>query len=318
MQRDEPSGRERRRHPRAGIGLRAELAIAGVGAVPAVLRDLSVSGCFLTTTAPVKLGWTVCLSFLIKPRDLCQAEGRVVRAESADGFGVEFAKVNGTLLALVDRLTATSPEQQGWLLEAICDPHIEIGYLRRPDETRPRPATQVPPECPKCGCRIEQPEGEPPPVSCFRCGLTFALWTAEEAVDAARLDDRGEVLWAEVVAGWETVERHDVFLKHCSLAGLLGPAGRRYRQRLDDDPADAMAARMQERVMAMATAAFIRPQAAVPRAVTRNMWFWAVVILFGLGGIAGAGMQMVKSKPPVQAAPPPAPPPPGGPGLAGP
>src|SRR4051812_41827912 len=168
----EGAGADRRRHPRAQIGVQATLAVSGLGyEVPAVLRDLSESGCYFDTGATINLGWTVSMSFLVKPRDLCEAEGRGVRTHNTRGFGVRFEKGNGPLLELVRRLLSTPPEEQGPMLQALCGPHIEIGYLRRPgphDETvAPEPP---PPECPNCGCRIpaEGPSGGPP-TSCLRC-----------------------------------------------------------------------------------------------------------------------------------------------------
>jgi hypothetical protein len=136
--------------------------------------------------------------------------------------------------------------------------------------------------CPKCGRRVAGPQAE----SCPRCGLTFSLWSAEQASGVARLDERGEALWAAAVASWSTPERHDELLRHCSVTGLLAAAGRRYRERLDQDAGDAVAARMQERVLAMATASFVRPAAAVP--VTRHNWFWVLMAVCGLVGLGGA------------------------------
>jgi hypothetical protein len=279
------------------------LAVSGLGyEVPAVLRDLSESGCYFDTGATVNLGWTVSLSFLVKPRDLCQGEGLVVRTHNTRGFGVRFEKVNGPMLDLVRRLLSTPFEQQGPMLQALCDPHIEIGYIRRPGVDDPPPSVDLgppPPECPKCGCRIpaEGPTGGAS-SSCLRCGLIFARWTPEQASEMPRLDARGEQLWADVVDRWEEPETHDAFLKHCSLLTLLPVAGRFYRQRLDLFPGDVMATRMQERLMAMATAAFIRPSPVHARAVTRNWWFWALLALFGLGGIAAATLKMAPQRPP--------------------
>jgi hypothetical protein len=170
------------------------------------------------------------------------------------------------------------------------------------------------PECPKCGCRAvagrrvagSSASDPPPPPSCPRCGLTFALWTPEQASEALRLDQTGQALWGEVQAAWDSAEKHDAFLKHCSLAGLLAVAGRCYRQRLDETPGDAVATQMQERVMTMATATFIRPPPMAARAITRNVWFWAIVVLFAVGGVAGATMQMASWRthpPPAVAAP---------------
>jgi hypothetical protein len=139
------------------------------------------------------------------------------------------------------------------------------------------------PGCPKCSH-----QGAPGAAACPRCGLTFALWSPPpDAPAPATLDEQGEALWAETLAGWDAPERHDTFLKHCAVTGGLGAAGRRYRQRLDQDPTDAMAGKMQSRVLAMAAAAFVRtPAAATP--FTRSTWFWLVVVGCAVVGMIGA------------------------------
>jgi hypothetical protein len=126
--------------------------------------------------------------------------------------------------------------------------------------------------------------------ACPRCGLVFSRWTpGPDAPEAApHLDEEAEALWAAAVASWTDVDRHEVFLKHCSRAGLLGPAGRRYRERVDQQPMDPIAAQMQSRVLAMATAGFIRP-AAMPTPVTRSTWFWAIMVVCGVAA-AGAAL----------------------------
>lgn len=133
--------------------------------------------------------------------------------------------------------------------------------------------------CPKCGFR-----GKPGSEACARCGLVFALWTPEKAAEIVQLDEGAERLWVEVEGAWEDEARHDAFLKHCSLAGMLPAAGRRYRDRLDRDPRDPIASRMQERILAMATVTFVqRPPRPVP--VTRKNWFWAVLGVFAVLGM---------------------------------
>jgi hypothetical protein len=136
--------------------------------------------------------------------------------------------------------------------------------------------------CPKC----QQPR-RAGAVACARCGLVFANWTPEQAEAVVRLDERGEALWAAVRESWREEERHDAFLKYCSLAGLLAPAGRCYRERLAADPQDALAARMQQRILTMATASFTHP-AAPPRPVTRSVWFWTLLVGCALVGLLGA------------------------------
>jgi hypothetical protein len=143
------------------------------------------------------------------------------------------------------------------------------------------------PACPKCGHRAVAAPGAEPPASCPRCGLTFALWTPVQEAAVARLDEGAEALWSAAVADWQDPGKHDAFLKHCSLTGSLAAAGRRYRQRLDQQPGDGVATRMQERVLAMATAALVRPSVA-PAPVTRQTWFWAVLLVCGVVGTAVA------------------------------
>jgi hypothetical protein len=139
------------------------------------------------------------------------------------------------------------------------------------------------PSCPKCA----QPR-RADADACARCGLVFARWRPEAAVGVvAPLDEAAEALWGAAVADWANPERHDAFLKHCSLVGQLGAAGRRYRERADASPDDALARKMQDRVLAMATASLVMP--ARPRApVTRARWFWVVMVLGLAIGMFGA------------------------------
>jgi hypothetical protein len=103
------------------------------------------------------------------------------------------------------------------------------------------------------------------------------------------LDERGEALWAEILRDFPDEARHEAFAKHCAAKGLLGAAGRRYRERLDRDPGDPVAGRMRDRIVGMATAALAgltRPVPAAP--VTRSRLFWVVIVLFLIaGGMAG-------------------------------
>jgi hypothetical protein len=113
----------------------------------------------------------------------------------------------------------------------------------------------------------------------------FARWTAEQARASAPLEGAAAALWQELEGAWQDEARHDAFVKHCSQAGLLGPAGRLYRERLDRDPADAIAARMQKRIVAMATAA-LAPIRAPAAPLTQRRWFaWLVLGAILLGGL---------------------------------
>ena len=136
--------------------------------------------------------------------------------------------------------------------------------------------------CPKCA-RARPAEAE----ACPRCGLVFALWSAEKAADAVALDAEGARLWSLAIARWSEDAAHDAFVKHCSQQGLLGAAGRAYRARLDGDASDAVAARMQKRIIAMATAV-LQPTRSAPIPVTRSRMFaWIVVAGLAAGVLGG-------------------------------
>ncbi len=134
--------------------------------------------------------------------------------------------------------------------------------------------------CPKCG---KQKQSE----SCPRCGLVFALWKAENGPALVPLDSRGNELWQEVRANWSDSARHETFLKHCLQTDLLAAAGRMYRERLDENPRDAVAAQMQAQVLAKATLNLSIHKSQPREAMTRTRWFWAVVLIAMALGIAG-------------------------------
>lgn len=137
--------------------------------------------------------------------------------------------------------------------------------------------------CPKC-TRARIPDAE----SCPRCGLVFALWSSDSAGPELVLPPEGETLWAAVLKDWDDDRGHDAFVKYCSAAGLLVVAGRRYRERLDTRPGDAMAARVQQRVVNMATAALQVRTTVVRQPVTRSRGFWIAIIICVIGGaVAG-------------------------------
>ncbi len=131
--------------------------------------------------------------------------------------------------------------------------------------------------CPKCGHA-----GATAGHACPRCGLVFTRWTAEmSAVTGwAVLDGQAETLWAEVQAAWSEPAKHDAFVTYCSQTGLLGPAGRRYREHVDRDPNDQTAKRMREKIVKMASVAFaMAARSKSPAAPTQGKWFWVVVAL---------------------------------------
>jgi hypothetical protein len=115
----------------------------------------------------------------------------------------------------------------------------------------------------------------------------FALWKAEASVPLVPLDSRGEELWRNIQDNWSDAALHESFLKHCLQANTLAAAGRLYRERLDETPNDALAAQMQNQVLAKA-ALGLTLNKSTPRApVTRNRWFWFVVLTAMALGILG-------------------------------
>lgn len=103
----------------------------------------------------------------------------------------------------------------------------------------------------------------------------------------ASLDSQGAELWQKIASDWSDSALHEEFLKHCLQTGTLAAAGRLYRERLDQDPKDAVAAHMQSQVLAKAALhlSITRTQPREP--LTRNRWFWVVVLSAMALGIAG-------------------------------
>ena len=135
--------------------------------------------------------------------------------------------------------------------------------------------------CPKCGRAC--PDGA---QACPRCGLVYARWPGA-AGGGATLDDLAAALWTAVEAAWGDGAAHERFVQHCAATGQLAAAGRRYRAVLDGDAAEPIAARMQQRIVVMASFALGPPPGAKPprRSIARSPWFLVIV---GLALAAGA------------------------------
>jgi hypothetical protein len=97
------------------------------------------------------------------------------------------------------------------------------------------------------------------------------------------LDATALAFYAACEAAWDDDAPHDKFVKYCSAAGLLASAARQYRLRLDRDPEDAKAAKMQQRIVTMASLSLATHQPP-PRPLTRSRGF---VLLVGLAALAG-------------------------------
>ena len=136
--------------------------------------------------------------------------------------------------------------------------------------------------CPKCS-KKRQSEAE----SCPRCGLVFALWSEESAPRIEPLDEHGNEMWSGLLAEWSATANHEEFLKHCLQTGALAAAGRLYRQKLDGDPKDPIAAQMQAQILTKATLTLSLNKSQPRETLTRTRWFWAIVLFAMTLGIAG-------------------------------
>jgi hypothetical protein len=117
--------------------------------------------------------------------------------------------------------------------------------------------------------------------------LVFALWKQESSPAVAPLDSRGNELWQEIQGCWSDSSRHEEFLKHCLQTGTLAAAGRLYRERLDENPEDAVAAQMQAQILAKATLTLSINKSQPREVLTRSRWFWTIVLVAMALGIVG-------------------------------
>jgi hypothetical protein len=143
--------------------------------------------------------------------------------------------------------------------------------------------------CPKCGrARADHAR------ACARCGLVFARWTTKlhKAIDRT-LDPESEALWAVLIEHWSDDAKHDAFVKHCAEQGRLPGAGMRYREYLDTQPGDAIATKMVNRIVGMASAALL-PARTAPPPQSRGRWFLWIVAFGAVGGVlAGLAFQVL-------------------------
>lgn len=118
---------DRRQYPRLWLNVPFTLVLSG-GAEPlhGRIRDISQGGCFFTADSGVKREGRVTMDFVVLPRAICNATGRVVRDQDGDGFGVEFGAVNDELQKFVDELESASPVEREAVLSRILDPEIHV------------------------------------------------------------------------------------------------------------------------------------------------------------------------------------------------
>lgn len=117
---------ERRQHTRLRLDLPFTLVVAGKGEPSrGHIRDISQGGCFFTAHPRLREQGRVTMDFVVLPRSICNATGRVVR-DAGGGFGVEFGAVNPELQKFVDQLEAATPEQRQEVLARVLDPEIHV------------------------------------------------------------------------------------------------------------------------------------------------------------------------------------------------
>jgi hypothetical protein len=101
------------------------------------------------------------------------------------------------------------------------------------------------------------------------------------------LDPAATALFAACEETWDDEGRHDKFVRYCSAAGLLASAARQYRLYLDCHPGDAVAVRVQQRIVAMASLQLTTHQPA-REPVTRSRGFVVIVALAAVAGVLAA------------------------------
>ena len=118
---------ERRQHPRLPLDVPLTLVLAGSDeSVRGRLRDISQGGCFFSARSDLRYEGRITIDFVVLPRAICNATGRVVRDHGGDGFGVEFGAVNDAFRKFVTRLEAASTSEREVVLARILDPEIHL------------------------------------------------------------------------------------------------------------------------------------------------------------------------------------------------
>jgi len=118
---------ERREYPRLPLNLPLTLMLSGTAdPVRGRLRDISQGGCFVTVDSGIGRDGRITMDFVVLPRAICNATGRVVRDQGQDGFGVEFGATNEALQKFVARLEGASPTEREAMLARVLDPEIHV------------------------------------------------------------------------------------------------------------------------------------------------------------------------------------------------
>lgn len=120
---------ERRQYPRLSVNLPFTLVVPGVDKpIRGQLRDISQGGCFFTTEPVLDRSRRISVDFVVLPRSICNATGRVVREDSGEesGYGVEFGAINPELQQFVSELGSAPEERRREYLARVLDPEIHV------------------------------------------------------------------------------------------------------------------------------------------------------------------------------------------------
>ncbi len=118
---------ERRQYTRLPLDLPLTLVLAGsADPVRGRLRDISQGGCFVKVDSAIAREGRITMDFVVLPRSICNATGRVVRDHGGDGFGVEFGATNEALQKFVSKLEGASTSERDAVLARVLDPEIHV------------------------------------------------------------------------------------------------------------------------------------------------------------------------------------------------
>jgi c-di-GMP-binding flagellar brake protein YcgR len=122
---------ERRQYPRLSVNIPFTLVVPGFDKpIRGHLRDISQGGCFFTTEPVLDRSRRISVDFVVLPKSICNATGRVVREnagqEEENGYGVEFGAINPELQQFVAELGSAPEERRNEYLARVLDPEIHV------------------------------------------------------------------------------------------------------------------------------------------------------------------------------------------------
>ena len=119
---------ERRQYPRLALNLPFTLVVPGQDRpIKGQLHDISQGGCFFTTEPVLDRSRRISVDFVVLPKSICNATGRVVREDQHEsGYGIEFGAINPELQQFVAELSSAPEEQRAEYLARVLDPEIHV------------------------------------------------------------------------------------------------------------------------------------------------------------------------------------------------